>query len=147
MCCSPWVCKESNRTSGLSSNRRTWKLIRRSPEARLKECRLCTHPDPYQQSSPSTVSIKLLTKSARMWNHIFWIPEPTVSTFAGNTVRLFSSTSPKTLSPGVNTGAQRSNFGIRLTIYSLWLSNLRALFHIRLSLWPWATTVPHGDSK
>ena len=28
------------------------KLIRRLPEDRLKECRPCTHPDPYQQPCP-----------------------------------------------------------------------------------------------
>ena len=28
------------------------KLIRRPSEARLQECRPCTHPDPYQQSCP-----------------------------------------------------------------------------------------------
>ena len=28
------------------------KFIRRPPEARLKECRPCTHPDPYQQPCP-----------------------------------------------------------------------------------------------
>ena len=41
------------------------KLHRRAPEARLKEGRSYTHPDPYQQSHSWTVAIKLLTKSSQ----------------------------------------------------------------------------------
>ena len=39
-------------------SRITSKLIRRSPEARLKECRPYIQPEPYQQPYPWTIAIK-----------------------------------------------------------------------------------------
>ena len=40
---------------------RTTETHEETPETRLKECRPCTHPDPYQQPCPGTITLKLLT--------------------------------------------------------------------------------------
>ena len=46
----------------------------RPPEARLKEYRPSKHPNLYQQSSPSTIAIKLLNKSSPHRDTQFWGP-------------------------------------------------------------------------
>ena len=48
----------------------TSKLIRPPPEARLKECRPCTHPDP-SATCPWTTVIKLLTITSRVGTQFF----------------------------------------------------------------------------
>ena len=57
----------------------TSKLTRKSPEARLKEYRPCTHPDPYQQPRPRSIAIKRLTKSSQVGGHSFSGHEPVLS--------------------------------------------------------------------
>ena len=83
------------------------KLIRRPPRARLKECRPCTHPDPYQQPRPWTIAIKFLTKSrplsrppppAQVGTQSFWGMSPLCPPLPGKAVKLIFSTSPKTSS-------------------------------------------------
>ena len=55
---------------------------RSSSEARLKECKPCTHSDHYQQPYSWTIAIKLLTKSPPPWagTESFTGHEPTLST-------------------------------------------------------------------
>ena len=69
------------------------KLIKRLPETRLKQCRPCAHPEPY----PWTITIKLLTKSSWVGTTIFQDRGLLCPLFPGKTIKLFFSTSPKTL--------------------------------------------------
>ena len=75
------------------------KLIRRSPEARLKACRPCTHPDSYLQPHPWTTAIKLLTKFPWVGTQFLKGTSLLYPPLPGKSIKLFFSTSPKTLSP------------------------------------------------
>ena len=68
----------SSLTQELQTQQEPEKLFRRPPEARLKESSPCTHPNPYQQTHPWTIAIKLLTKSSWVGTHSFEKHEPTV---------------------------------------------------------------------
>ena len=72
------------------------KLIKRLPETRLKECRPCTHS--YQQSHPWTMAIKLLTKSFWVGHTVFEGRSLLCPPLPGKAIKLFFSTSSKTLS-------------------------------------------------
>ena len=78
------------------------KLIRRPPEVRLKEGRPCTHPDPYQQPCPWTIAMKLLTKSPKLDTEFWEARACCVPPLPGKAIKLFFSTSSKTLSPRFN---------------------------------------------
>ena len=58
------------------------KLIRRTPEARLKECRPCTHSNLISNPALEPIAIKLLTKASWVGTHSFLGQEPAVSPFA-----------------------------------------------------------------
>ena len=49
------------------------KLFKRPFEARLKECRPCILPNPYQQPHPGTIAIKLLTKFLQVGTHSYTV--------------------------------------------------------------------------
>ena len=67
--------------------------LKKTKKARLKDCRPYRHPDPYQQLHPGTVAIKLLAKPSSLSGHSPWCPP-----LPGKAIKLFFSTSPKTLS-------------------------------------------------
>jgi len=84
------------------------KLIKRLPEVRLKECRPCTHPEPY----PWTITIKLLTKSSWVGTHNFSGQGPTVSPFSwkSNKAIPFYFTKNSVSEIWLSTSAQRPSF-------------------------------------
>ena len=84
------------------------KLIKRLPETRLKECRPCTHPEPY----PWTITIKLLTKSSWVGTHNFSRQGPTVSPFSwkSNKAILFHFTKNSVFGIWFITSGQRPSF-------------------------------------
>ena len=65
--------------------------------SRLKECRPCTYPDPYQQPHPWTTAIEL-TKSPQVGTHSFEDMSLLCPPLPGKAIKLFFSTSPQTLS-------------------------------------------------
>ena len=57
------------------------KFIKRLPETRIKECRLCTHPNLTSNPTLEPFAIKLLTKSS-WWDTVFEDRESDASPFA-----------------------------------------------------------------
>ena len=78
---------------------RTTETHQEPPETRLKECRPCTHPDPYKHPCPWTITLKLLTNSPPGWDTQFWGHQ---TPLPGKTIKLFFSTSPQILYPEFN---------------------------------------------
>ena len=88
------------------------KLIRRPPEAWLKNTRPTYTHEPYQQSCPWTIAMNLLTKSSAVGTHSFWRYELPVSPSAWQSNKAILSPPTKTLSPRFifSIGAQRPRF-------------------------------------
>ena len=67
----------------------------RPPEARLKEWRPCTHPDPYQQLYPWIIVIKVLTKSPQVGTHSVEGMSPLCPPLLGKAIKLYFLLHPK----------------------------------------------------
>ena len=97
---------------------------RRPPEARVKECRSFSHPDPYQQPYPCTIAIKVLTKSPSIGTH-FFRAEPVVSSFAwqSNKTIVFCFTQNSVSEIWFGTSSQRLSFqsaSVVTTLRNIW---------------------------
>ena len=77
-----------NYTPGENKNF-SWGLKSRPPEARLKECRSYTHPDPYQQTCPWNIAMKFLPKFPQVGIHSFKVMSLLCLPLLSKVIKLF----------------------------------------------------------
>ena len=114
-------------TTGEAVTSKEGKRIRRPSEARLKGCRPCTHPDPYQQTWPWAAATKLLNNPPGLGHMTFEGTSPPCRPLPGKAIRLFFSTSHQTLSLRFDSAlVHRDKFSASEILGSLKLNAARA---------------------
>ena len=94
---------------------RTTETHEETPETRLKECRPCTHPDPYQQPCPGTITLNFSPNPPPpSCDTQFWEHQTPVSLFAwlNNKAILFYFSQNSVSSIQFSTSTRRPTFGV-----------------------------------